>query len=136
MSGSTKPPSPALPPRFFGLMKATSVFLAVALLTQGITAGQLMSDEDGAQLHHATSGVVSFALLLQAVAALLVWRAGRGSWRYLAVTLLLMVFTSVQFLVGSSGDVAVHVPLGVALFGAGAVLVAQVWSVRPVRTAE
>ncbi|WP_067832695.1 hypothetical protein [Actinomadura kijaniata] len=136
MSSPIKPPfqartDRALPPRFFGLLKATSVFLATALLTQGITAGFLMSDEDGRRLHGATGAVVTFALILQIVAALLVWRAGRGSVRYLAVTALLFVFTSVQFMVGSSGNVAVHVPLGVALFGAGAVLMAQIWTTRP-----
>ncbi|GAA4061101.1 hypothetical protein [Actinomadura miaoliensis] len=126
----------ALPPRFFGLMRATTVFLAAALLTQGITAGLLLSDEDGSQLHHATGGVVTIALVLQTIAAFLVWRVGRGSGRYLAVTALLFVFTSIQFVVGGNGNVAVHVPLGVALFGAGAVLAAQVWTTRPARTAD
>ncbi|KAB2339335.1 hypothetical protein [Actinomadura rudentiformis] len=140
MSSPTKPPSPAhaelaLPPRFFGLMKATTAFLTTALLVQGITAGQLMANEDGSQLHQTTGGVVTFALILQITAALLVWRVGRGSGRYLAVTALLFVLTSVQFAVGSNGTVAVHVPLGVALFGAGAVLMAQVWT-RPARTAD
>ncbi|MEV5575068.1 hypothetical protein AB0L06_33945 [Spirillospora sp. NPDC052269] len=123
-------------PRFFGLMKATTVFLATALLTQGITAGQLIADEDDSHrhVHHATGGVVSVALLLQIIAALLVWRVGRGPGRYAAVTLLMIVLTSVQFMLGSNGDVAVHVPLGVVLFGMGAVLMAQVWTTRPPRT--
>jgi hypothetical protein len=47
-----------------------------------------------------------------------------------------LVLIGVHFVVGSSGNLAVHVPLGVALFGAGAVLVAQVWSTRPARTAD
>ncbi|MFG3436286.1 hypothetical protein ACGF0J_03490 [Nonomuraea sp. NPDC047897] len=55
--------------------------------------------------------------------------------RYLAVSALLFVLISVQFVVGGSGDLAVHVPLGVALFGASAVMVAQVWSSRPDRAA-
>ncbi|WP_143226927.1 hypothetical protein [Actinomadura mexicana] len=116
-------------PRFFGLMKATTVFLAAALLTQGITAGQLLSNADGGQLHRTTGGVLAFALVLQAIAALLVWRVGHGSGRYPAVTALLFVFVGIQFMV--DGNVAVHVPLGVALFGAGAVLTARVWTTPP-----
>lgn len=135
MSSPINLPSPAhadraAPPRYFGLMKATTVFLAVALLVQGITAGQLLSNEDGRQLHEATGSVVTVALVLQIIAALLVWRAGRGSAQYLGFSALLLVLTGVQFVVGSNGNVAVHVPLGVALFGAGAVLVTRVWSAR------
>ncbi|MFC9970790.1 hypothetical protein ACFVH6_07790 [Spirillospora sp. NPDC127200] len=135
MPSPTTQPSPAhaeraRPPRFFGLMKATTAFLAAALLVQGITAGRLMSGADGSRLHQATGGAVTFALVLQTIAALLVWRVGRGSGRYAAVTGLLFVLTSVQFMVGDNGNVAVHVPLGVALFGAGAVLAAQVWTSR------
>lgn len=136
MSSPAKPLSPARteresPPRFFGLLKATTLFLAVTLLTQGITAGQILADgDDGLQLHDTTGTAVTVAVILQAVAAALVWRVGRGPGRYLAVTGLLFVFISIQFVVGGSGDVAVHVPLGVALFGAGAVLTAQVWTVR------
>ena len=118
-------------PRFFGLMKASTGFLAAALLVQGITAGQLLSNEGGRQLHHATGPIVTVAMVLQIIAALLVWRTGRGSARYLAASALLMVLISVQFVVGGSGNLTVHVPLGVALFGASAVLAAQVWSPRP-----
>ncbi|SCL44950.1 hypothetical protein GA0070606_0529 [Micromonospora citrea] len=141
MSTPTKLPPAAraersAPPRFFGLMKASTVILAAALLVQGITAGQLMSSEDGSQLHDATGPVVTVAIVLQIIAALLVWRAGRGSARYPAVSALLFLLISVQFVVGGSGNLAVHVPLGVALFGASAVLVAQVWSTRPARRAD
>ena len=93
--------------RFFGLLKASTVFLAATLLVQGITAGLLLSGEGGSSVHHATGPLVTVAMVVQLVAALLVWRV-----------------------VGGSGDLAVHVPLGVALFGVSTVLVAQVWSRR------
>ncbi|MBT2212078.1 hypothetical protein [Actinomadura sp. NEAU-AAG7] len=135
MSTSARPRSPAHTehtpiPRFFGLLKATTLFLATALLTQAITAGLLLSNEGPRDLHHTTAAVVSFAMVLQFVAALLVWRVGHGSARYLVVTVSMVLLISVQFIVGAGGDVAVHVPLGVALFGAGAVLVARVWGPR------
>ncbi|WP_242893020.1 hypothetical protein [Actinomadura litoris] len=135
MPSSGRPSSPAHAettptPRFFGLLKASTLFLATALLTQAVTAGQLLSNEGPHQLHHTTAAVVSFAVVVQFIAALLVWRAGRGSARYLIVTVSMALLISVQFIVGASGDVAVHVPLGVALFGAGAVLVARVWAPR------
>ncbi|GAA3936435.1 hypothetical protein GCM10023085_17360 [Actinomadura viridis] len=43
-------------------MKATTVYLAAALLTQGIAAGHLLSSEDGSRLHHVTGGAVTIAL--------------------------------------------------------------------------
>ncbi|GAA2631765.1 hypothetical protein SMC26_21805 [Actinomadura fulvescens] len=133
MSSPIDLPSPAhshraAPPRFFGLMKATSVFVAVTMLVQGITAGQLLSNEDGRGLHEVMGSLVTISLLLQIIAAVLVWRVGRGSARYLGFSALLLVLTSLQFAVGTNGNVAVHVPLGVALFGGGAVLVTRVWS--------
>ncbi|QKG27227.1 hypothetical protein [Actinomadura verrucosospora] len=111
-------------------MKASTVFLATAVLVQGVTAGQLLSDGGSRQLHDATSPAVTVAMVLQVIAALLVWRPGRGPVRYLAVSALLFVLISIQFMVGGSGELAVHVPLGVALFGASAVLAAQVWAPR------
>ncbi|MEV3986237.1 hypothetical protein [Nonomuraea sp. NPDC049758] len=141
MSSSAKLPFPAHAehaplPRFFGLMKATTLFLAATLLMQAFTAGQLLSNEGGRQLHDATGGAVSVALVLQVIAALLVWRVGHGSARYLIVSASMVLLTGIQFVVGASGDVAIHVPLGVVLFGAGTFLVAQVWSTRPARTAD
>ncbi|RBQ18766.1 hypothetical protein DP939_16210 [Spongiactinospora rosea] len=123
-----------VPPRFFGLLKASTVLVAVTLLVQGITAGRLLAGEGGPQLHHATGRAVTAAVVLQIIAALLVWRAGRGPARYLGIGALLFVLIGVQFVTGGSGDAAVHVPLGVALFGASAALVAQVWSPRAART--
>ncbi|MEV4077855.1 hypothetical protein [Nonomuraea fuscirosea] len=67
-------------------MKASTVFLAAAPLVQGITAGQVLSSEGGRQLHHATGPIVTVAMVLQIIAALPVWRAGRGSARYAAVS--------------------------------------------------
>ncbi|WP_242910620.1 hypothetical protein [Actinomadura terrae] len=141
MSSSNQLSSPAhtehtSAPRFFGLLKASTLFLAAALLTQGITAGQLLSNEGPHQLHHTTAAVVSFAVAVRFIAALLVWRVGHGSARHLVVTVSMALLVSVQFLVGASGDVAVHVPLGVALFGAGAVMVARVWSPGRSRAAD
>ncbi|MEV4569944.1 hypothetical protein AB0K12_39870 [Nonomuraea sp. NPDC049419] len=72
------------------------MFLAAALLMPGITAGQPLSGDASRQLHHATGGVVSAAMLMQIITALLVWRAGHGSARYLAVRALLLVLIGVH----------------------------------------
>ncbi|UMP03342.1 hypothetical protein [Amycolatopsis sp. EV170708-02-1] len=117
-------------PRFYGLLKVSTVLLAATLLVQGITAGQLLSGGGGGSVHHATGPLVTAAMIVQIVAALLVWRVGRGSARHAAISAILLVLIGVQFVVGGSGDLAVHAPLGVALFGASTVLVAQVWSPR------
>ncbi|TDC56459.1 hypothetical protein E1281_07200 [Actinomadura sp. KC345] len=120
-------PATAAPPRFHGLLKAATAFLATCMLLQGVTAGQLLDGaENGRDVHEAASGVVVAAVLVAVVAALLVRRAG-GSARPLLMSLVTAVLVGVQVALGSGGETALHVPLGVALMGGGAALVTQVW---------
>ncbi|WP_217711649.1 hypothetical protein [Actinomadura sp. NAK00032] len=103
------------------------------MLVQGITAGLLLDGaENGSEIHRTTSGIVVAALLVTIVAATLVLRGG-GSARPLATSLVTAALTLVQFALGDSGETAVHVPLGVALMGAGTALTAQAWSRRTMR---
>jgi hypothetical protein len=55
--------------------------------------------------------------LVQAVLAVLVWRPGRGpSWPAIA-SVGLLVAILLQIAMGQASQLAVHVPLGVAIFG-------------------
>lgn len=127
---AVREPAASAPPRFYGLLKAAAAFLATAMFIQGITAGLLLDGaENGGEIHRTTSGIVILALLVTIVAATLVRRGG-GSARPLATGLIATVLTLAQYALGENGDTAVHVPLGVALMGAGAALATQVWS-RP-----
>ncbi len=63
--------------------------------------------------------------LLQVVLIVLVWRRGRGSGWLAIASLGLLLPVLVQSVLGMTGQVAVHVPLGVAIFGlVGTLLVA------------
>lgn len=128
-SGPTarEPAAAPAPPRFYGLLKAASAFVATCMLLQGVTAGLLLDGADnGGELHRDTAGILSAALVVTIVAAILV-RYGGGSIRPLVAVLATTVLTVVQYSLGESGSTVVHVPLGVALMGSGTALVAQVW---------
>ncbi|MEV5827050.1 hypothetical protein AB0L25_15855 [Spirillospora sp. NPDC052242] len=129
-TAAAREPAASVPPRFYGLLKASTAFVAACMLLQGITAGQLLDGaENGSEIHRNASGILVVALLVTIVAAFLVRRGG-GSVRPLVAALATAVFTVVQFSLGENGATAVHVPLGVALMGSGAALVAQVWGRR------
>ncbi|PRX96165.1 hypothetical protein [Allonocardiopsis opalescens] len=120
---SAPPPPPLSPPvpRRHGFLIALRVAVgahAAMVLLQAASAGGLLSGADGMwAVHGAGAGAVHVLGLVQLVAAVLYWRPGGGppwpAWASLALLLLGMA----QSAVGGSGAVAVHVPLGVAVFG-------------------
>ncbi|WP_433337521.1 hypothetical protein [Spirillospora sp. CA-294931] len=118
-------------PRLFGLMKATATFLAVAILLQGFSAGRLLAgEEDGRKAHEALALVIVVALLVQIVAAIVVLRGG-GPKGFLVTGLVLLALTVAQVALGQNGEIAAHVPLGVAVSCAVAILAYKAWTWRP-----
>ncbi|TDC02948.1 hypothetical protein E1267_27945 [Nonomuraea longispora] len=107
--------------------KVVAVLNTAVVFAQAVTAGQLMSGA-GAGLHGTGSFVVHLLGLVQLIVAVLIWRPGRvAGWPALvSVAILLLGF--VQSMLGGSGAVMTHVPLGMALFGLCVWLV--VWSWR------
>jgi hypothetical protein len=106
----------------FGLDRALHVvlrLLAVLVFAQAVFAGQFLDGNEGWRDWHATNGMLVLPLLalVEVVLAVLVWRSGGGpGWVALAsVGLLLAIF--VQAGMGRNGQLAVHVPLGVAILG-------------------
>ncbi|WP_214322151.1 hypothetical protein [Nonomuraea sediminis] len=97
----------------------------IALLVQAITAGLLLSTAGGRTAHMTTAIAVAVAVLLHLVAALMTRRRNAISP---AVTMLLA--TLVQIALGVSHVKAVHVPLGVMMFGASMMRLGQVWPAR------
>ncbi|WP_143590370.1 hypothetical protein [Thermoactinospora rubra] len=100
---------------------------AVAVLVQAVTAGQLLGD-GSAGMHGIGAGAVHLVGLAQLVAALLLWRPGRGpAWPALvSAAILLLGFA--QSMTGGSGAVALHVPLGMAIFGLNLWLALWSWT--------
>jgi hypothetical protein len=93
--------------------------LAVSVLAQAVLAGLFLDGNDAWRDWHAANGMVLLPLLalVQVVLAILVWRSVRGrGWPAIASVGLLLAIL-LQIAMGQAGQLAVHVPLGVAIFG-------------------
>jgi cytochrome bd-type quinol oxidase subunit 2 len=100
--------------------------LAVAAFAQAVFAGLFLDGEAAWRDWHAINGMLVLPLLalLQVVMAVLVWRRGRGPGWLTVASVGLLLAVLVQNVMGMTSQVAVHVPLGLAIFGlAGALLV-------------
>ncbi|MEV4244630.1 hypothetical protein AB0J63_14590 [Streptosporangium canum] len=102
---------------------------AVALVVAASFAGQaVQGGEDLAETHVMVGMVVHLIALLQIVAAVLVWRPGRGAgWPALASLGLLLVGMGQHF---SWEMLGTHVPSGLALFGLTVAVLIWAWSPR------
>lgn len=102
---------------------------AVALVVAASFAGQaVQGGEDLAETHVMVGMVVHLIALLQIVAAVLVWRPGRGAgWPALASLGLLLVGMGQHF---SWEMLGTHVPSGLTLFGLTVAVLIWAWSPR------
>ncbi|MGN9842748.1 hypothetical protein ACTMTI_31950 [Nonomuraea sp. H19] len=106
--------------------KAVTVLNALAVLAQAVTAGLLMSG-GGGSLHGMGASAVHALGLAQLVVAVLMWRPARGPGWPALVGLVVLLLGFVQSMLGGSGVVAAHVPLGMALFGLSVWLLVWAW---------
>ena len=127
-------PEIGAPPRMVRAMRLVLWLLVVAVFAQAVLAGLFLDGGDAWRDWHATNGMLVLPLLalIQVVLAMLVWRRGQApGWLALA-SVGLLVALLVQSVLGMTGQVAVHVPLGVAIFGlVGSLLVRTRALTRP-----
>ena len=121
---------PATDPRGSAIVRAMQVvlwLLAVAVFAQAVLAGLFLDGGDAWRTWHATNGMLVLPLLalLQVVLAVLVWRRGRGPGWLTVASVGLLLALLVQNVMGMTSQVAVHVPLGVAIFGLIGTLLAR-----------
>ena len=118
------------------VMRVVLGLLAVAVFAQAVLAGLFLDGGDAWRGWHAVNGMLVLPLLalVQVGLAVLVWRRGRGpGWLALA-SVGLLVALLVQSVLGITNQVAIHVPLGVAIFGlVGTLLVRTRALTRPAR---
>lgn len=115
--------------RGLGVLRVLIALNAVAIFAQAVFAGMFLG---GDATMRAVHGMGSFAVhalgLLLLIAAIVHWRPWHGpGFPALASTILLFAGFA-QSMTGGSGVTAVHVPLGMAMFGLVIWLV--VWALR------
>ena len=125
-----QPNRPATSLRRPGIVRAMRVvlwLLAVAVLAQPVFAGLFLDGHEVWRDWHATTGMLVLPLLalVQVVLAVLVWRLGHGPGWPVVASVGLLVAILVQSVAGMNGLLAVHVPLGVAIFGLVATLLGR-----------
>ncbi|WP_328304320.1 hypothetical protein OG389_34325 [Streptomyces sp. NBC_00435] len=113
----------------------TFVQVAVALQTlaiffQAATAGLLLTSSSAEAVHGVGARVMYGATMLYVLAAILAWRPGGGSPRPVLYSSGFLVLASVQVVLGIAHKPALHVPLGVLMFGLSVLALGQVLFTR------
>ncbi|MFF7994540.1 hypothetical protein ACFZDG_32760 [Kitasatospora xanthocidica] len=108
-------------------LQTTTVFL------QAVSAGLLLSTSYGELLHGIGARVMYGASMLYVLAAVLAWRPGGGSPRPILHATGFLVLASAQVVLGVAHVPAVHVPLGVLIFGLSVAALVRTPAARVVR---
>lgn len=128
-------PTPTPAPRWpAAVLRAVVAVHAALVLVQAALAGRYLSGDAGALTLHEANGteVITVVAMAQIVAAVLVWRPGRGRAWPMAASVALLAAETAQITFGFSGLRALHVPLGVAISGVTVALLVGSWQ-RPRR---
>jgi hypothetical protein len=109
-------------------LRAVALAHAALVLAQAAFAGRYLGgDAASLRLHERNAELIVTLALVQLVLAVLVWRPGRGpGWPALA-SLVLWLAEVAQMAFGYGRALAVHVPLGVAIFGLTVALTLATW---------
>ncbi len=125
MTTSTAPPGPRV--TLWLLRAAVSIFL-LAVLAQPVLAGlYLAGDVDALGVHALNASAVILLSMVVAVASLLFTTIGRGRFWPLPVAVALFLVAGFQTGMGYSRQLALHIPLGVAIVTAAVLLGIAVW---------
>lgn len=109
--------------------RITMTVAVVMLFDQAVFAGQFLDGTYGSlHVHRENATLAGLSVLLALVAAVLVWRPGRGPWWPVLACLGIFALIALQIALGFARLIAVHVPLGVATILLAALL--TVWSWR------
>lgn len=117
-------------------LKGIAALHAVLVLVLAVLAGTFLAGDDAAiRLHQVIGTSVLYPVAIgQAILGTVLWRRKQLSVGYPLLCLVVVLTEGAQIGLGFTGQVAVHVPLGVALFGATTALVLM--SHRPAEPAR
>lgn len=110
------------------LLRGTVTLLAVAVFAQPVLAGLFLGGDSAMiAVHAGVASAIELLALVQIIVAVVLWRPGRGpGWPVFAsIGIFLAVFA--QSAVGYAHVLAVHVPLGAAMFAGMLLLLVRVW---------
>ncbi len=107
------------------LLRLIVVVHALVALAQAAFAGGFLDGGSGAlNLHQLTgTSVITTISLLQVIVAVACWRRGQQAAWFAATSFSLFVAEMIQIGLGFTDRLALHVPLGTAIFGVALVLV-------------
>ena len=111
-------------------LRLTATLHALLAAAQPLLAGRYLDgDYDSVSQHGVTAGLVVVAAAAVGVAALVHGLRG-GRWWPFAAAVALWWLEAVQTAMGYSANLAVHVPLGVAVVGLAVALAVWAWTPR------
>lgn len=112
-------------------LRLTVLATAVLVLLQPVLAGLFVTGDVGMLRAHSTAaGFITMLGFFQFIAALLVWRPGRGPAWPVWASLGFFVAAEAQSGFGYARLVGAHIPFGVALFGFAVAMLIATWSPR------
>ncbi|MFC8831362.1 hypothetical protein ACFT9I_39195 [Streptomyces sp. NPDC057137] len=109
---------------------ATTLGLVTTLALAAVAGLFTTGDIEMLRWHSTYATVLAGAVLVQLLLSVLMWRVSRGLWRLILVALLVVVMTVVQTAAGDSRTLSVHMPLGMAICAAEALLMYWAYGLR------
>ncbi|MFF5636002.1 hypothetical protein [Streptomyces sp. NPDC012825] len=106
-------------------LRTAIVLQTLTLFLQAVSAGLLLTSSYGETLHGVGARVMYGASMLYVLAAVPAWKPGGGPLRPVWHASGFLVLASVQVVVGIAHVPAVHVPLGVLMFGLSVLALAR-----------
>ncbi|MFD4224360.1 hypothetical protein [Streptomyces griseus] len=109
----------------FSFVRIAIALQTLTIFLQAVSSGLLMTTAYGEVLHSVGARVMYGASMLYVLAAVLAWKPGGGSPRPVLHASGFLALASVQVAVGIAHIPAVHLPLGVLMFGLSALALAR-----------
>ncbi|MFC9343886.1 hypothetical protein ACFT0G_31620 [Streptomyces sp. NPDC057020] len=103
--------------RFTGFVRVSIALQTAAIFFQAVTAGMALTSEVGSTLHDLGSKGMYAMSMLYLLAAVLAWRPGGGPARPALYATGFLLLGTLQVVMGVYHVMAVHLPLGVLMFG-------------------
>lgn len=112
----------------FWSLRLTATAHLAGVLGQAALAGLFVTgDVDMLAWHRNNAGATHVLLYAQLVAAVLLWRPGRGPAWPAGTSAALVAVETVQVALGQDRELSLHLPLGMAIFGASALFTVWTW---------